>query len=336
MSDKLDISQLVNAPSDMEISQFREQFKAADPFPHLVIDNFFTADFLARIESDFPTKNENYDRFCIEDGGQIGTNYANGDPDSFPPAFKQLDALVQDRVFLDFISRLTGINHLDYDPQYFGGGIRESRSGTFLPPHVDFNHHPATLTHRRMNLLFYFNQGWEEAWGGNLQVHKDPNIFANNDSLVRSYMPINNRCLIFETSETSWHGFDRLKLPEGKSRRAFTIYYYTKHRPNEDAIKFHNTEYVEPALPPHIAPGYTLTEKDVALIKEYLGRRDGRIRMLYDLRAELDAKLRHVWTEYEYYLNLSQTKSKTTALIVSGERAVGRLKRKLRDLRPRS
>jgi hypothetical protein len=155
-------------------------------------------------------------------------------------------------------------------------------------------------------------------------------------------MPINNRCLIFETSETSWHGFDRLNLPEGKSRRAFTIYYYTKHRPHEADIKFRNTEYVEPPLPPHFGPGYTLTAADVDLLKEHLARRDGRIRMLYDLGTKLDAlrlesnvKLQHVWREYEYYLNLSRTVSRTHALIIAGEQAVRRLKRALREFRRR-
>src|SRR5437588_2309506 len=305
MSDRLNIC--VSRRSNTEIADLREQFTNAVPFPHLVIDDFFKRDFLDSIHREFPVKNEGYDRFCIEDGGQIGTNYANGEPKSFPPAFKQLDALVQSEAFREYVSAITGIEKLEYDPDYFGGGIRESRVGTFLPPHLDFNYHPTTRSHRRMNLLFYLNPEWQEDWGGNLQVHRDPNIFS--DSLIHSYMPLDNRCLLFETSEISWHGFDRLRLPEGKSRRAFTIYYYTKHRPNEDAIKLHNTEYVEPPLPPHFVAGHTLTEGDVNLLREYLTRRDGRIRMLYDLRAEMDAKLNHVWKQYEYYLNFSRTTS---------------------------
>ena len=340
----LNIWALVNSRSAKEITQLRQQFTSADPFPHMVVDNFFTADFLRSIERDFPVKDENYNRFCADDDGRIGTNYANGDLAQFPRAFKQLDALIQSKAFLNYVSALTGIRELEYDPNYFGGGIRESSSGTFLPPHVDFNYNASTHSHRRMNLLFYFNQEWDESWGGNLQIHQDPNVFNENNSLVRSYQPINNRCLIFETSETSWHGFDRLNLPEGKSRRAFTIYYYTKHRPNEENIKFHNTEYVEPPLPTHLGPGYTLTKADVDLIKEYLMRRDLRIRMLYDLTSEVDAlrvemdavrtendvKLRHVWSEYEYYLNLSRSKSRTNALLITGEQWARRLKRALR------
>jgi len=330
MSDKLDIWALVNSRSKAELSRLQDQFVNANPYSHLVVDNFFKADFLASLQRDFPVKSEEYDRFCIEDGGRIGTNYANGQVETFPPAFKQLDALIKSKAFLDYIQKLTGIEKLQYDPQYFGGGIRESRSGTFLPPHLDFNHHPASLTHRRLNLLFYFNPEWQEEWGGNLQVHRDPIEFSGI-SAVYSYMPLNNRCLIFETSEISWHGFDRLNLPEDRSRRAFTLYYYTERRPNEQSVKFHNTEYVEPPLPPHFIAGHTLSEADVSLLNEYIARRDSRIRMLYDLRADLDAKVRHVWEQYEYYLNLSRSKSTVNSLVIAGTRAVDNLKRTLRS-----
>src|SRR6185503_675228 len=100
-ADKLNIWALVNSHSAREITQFRKEFTNANPFPHMVVDNFFTADFLRNLERDFPIKDENYDRFCIEDGGHIGTNYANGDVTQFPPAFKQLDALIQSKAFLN-------------------------------------------------------------------------------------------------------------------------------------------------------------------------------------------------------------------------------------------
>lgn len=320
MSQALDIWKLVNRAEAPDVNAVRERFQSADPFPHAIIDNFFTADFLARLKADFPQEGDAYREFCKEDDGRIGGNYANGVVSSFPPAFALLDRLVESEAFRRHVSALTGIDKLEYDVDYFGGGIRESRTRTFLPPHLDFNYHPKTKSHRRLNLLFYLNETWQEEWGGNLQVHKDPNVFVN-DSLVAQYMPIDNRCLVFETSEVSWHSFDRLQLPEGKTRRAFTIYYYTKHRPNEEAIKFHNTEYVELPVPDHIRAGHTLTEDDVRTLQEGFARRDGRIRMLYDLRAEHDGKMRHVWNEYEYYLNLSKKLAEEKPLASAGEKA---------------
>ncbi len=289
----MDLWRYVRKQKPAMLDGMRAQFEAAQPFPHLIVDDFFTPEFFARLQQDFPGPGLGYDRFCIEDGGQVGTNYANGEVASFPPAFKELDALMQDAGFQRLVTAMTGVEQPEYDATYFGGGIRESRSGTFLPPHLDFNHHPLTKHHRRLNLLFYLNEDWKEEWGGNLQVHRDPTVFRSNDSLVHSYLPARNRCLVFETSETSWHGFDRLRLPPGMTRRAFTVYYYTRHRPDEAKIQLHNTEYVEPPLPAHLRPGHVLTEEDVTLLHEYITRRDDRIRMLYRLRMELDAKLRN-------------------------------------------
>ena len=120
---------------------------------------------------------------------------------------------------------------------------------------------------------------------------------------MKSIAPVFNRCLIFETSEISWHGFDRLNPPDGITRRAWTVYFYTKTRPNEDEIPLRNTEYVEPPMPQHIAAGYTLRDDDVKILQEGYVRRDDRIRMLYALRREFDKKYSHLWNEYEYYLN---------------------------------
>jgi hypothetical protein len=281
----------------------RETFENAHPFRHVKIDNVLTESFLKQLNSDFPSPmSSNYYDYCKEDGGRVGTNYANGDLNAFPPAFKELDQLMASQQFQDFLKSVTGIDDLEYDPDYFGGGIRASTEGTFLPIHLDFNYHPRTLHHRRLNVLLYLNPEWEESMGGHIQVHLDPNVYREK-SLCSEFLPINNRLFIFETSETSWHGFKRLNLQQGQSRKAFSIYYYTKTRPGQDEIKLRNTEYVEPGVPTHFVPNHRLTEEDINLINVLLKRRDDRIAMLYQMRRNFDDKYAHLWHEYEYYLN---------------------------------
>jgi hypothetical protein len=287
------------------IDRLRARFESASPFPWLVIDDFLTPSFVERLLADFPQPGPAYDKYCVGDDGRPGPNYANPDPATFAGSFRELDTLLSSAAWLNWLSTVTGIPNLEYDPDYFGGGIRESRAQVFLPPHIDFNYHPRTLSHRRLNLLIYLNEDWQEEWGGAIQVHRDPRIHRT-DNLIASFAPILNRCFLFETSERSWHGFNRLMPPAGRSRRAFTIYYYTKHRPDEASVDFHNTEYVEPALPVRFTDGYTLTGEDVVLLAEAMTRRDDRIAQLYQIRAASEGKYADLWKHYEYYLDLSR------------------------------
>lgn len=285
-----------------KLLDYREAFKTADPFPFVCMDDFLDTDSIVSLNRSFPTeKDPGYADYCIEDGGKRGSNYANPDPSSFPDAFKALDTFLSSSEFIRFLESLTGIEGLLYDPEYQGGGLRESRKRGFLPVHLDFNKHPKTGYHRRLNLLLYLNEGWHDDWGGHIQVHRDPRKHVA-DSLVQGFSPINNRCFIFETSEHSWHGFSKLNCPENAGRKAVSIYYFTKTRPEGD-VPFRNTEYVEPPLPDYIKPGHSLTAEDVELIKMFLRRRDDRIQMLYELRRTADGKYTHLWSEYEYYLD---------------------------------
>ncbi len=89
-----------------------------------------------------------------------------------------------------------------------------------------------------------------------------------------------NRCVIFETSEHSWHGFERIELPEGKkrlSRKMLSIYLYTRDRPAKEIAPPHGTFYVQRPMPSRLVPGHTLTSDDVKLLEELLVRRDSWI-----------------------------------------------------------
>lgn len=179
------------------------------------------------------------------------------------------------------VGQLTGIDGLIYDPWYLGGGTHENRNGMALDPHVDFNFHPSERWHRRLNLIVYLNPEWEPCWGGCLELFRDPHADARP---VRSVAPLFNRCVIFETSERSWHAFDPIRLPperDGLTRRSIALYFYTRDRPAEETAPRHTTFYVNRQLPVRIDEGRTLSRDDVAEIRQLLELRDAHIRMLY-------------------------------------------------------
>lgn len=286
MSARQTISELLNPALPANAGRLADSFAGAQPFPHVVIDNFLSPGFCREICSQFPSFDE---AAAINENGLVGAKATQEKVRSLGSAYRRMDDLLQSAEFLALVGRITGIDDLRYDPWYFGGGTHENRQGQDLDPHIDFNYHPTTRQHRRLNLIIYLNEEWDDAWGGSLQLHRDPHVEPAQDQIV-TVTPLLNRCVIFETSEHSWHGFERIDLPPGKahlSRRSFAVYFYTDTRPPEQTAAEHSTVYVERHLPVRFVPGYTLGEVDVQELKRLLGRRDQHLQRLYHkLRQE--------------------------------------------------
>ena len=281
---------IVAPPVAASADAIRGRFLAAQPFRHCVIDDFLAPAFADALLAGFPAFERG--NAINEDGVAAGKSTIErirvlGD------AYAALDACIQSPAFLGLVERLTGIDGLLYDPDYFGGGTHDNRDGQSLDTHIDFNHHPATGWHRRLNLIVYLNREWQDDWGGTLELRRDPHD-PDNDEVV-AVAPLFNRCVIFETTEHSWHGFPPIRLPPGRetlSRKSVALYFYTRERPATEAASRHSTVYVDRPLPAHLRPGRTLSERDVADLRDLLARRDAHNRRLYGevhhLQAELD------------------------------------------------
>jgi len=255
-------------------------FASAQPFRHVVMDRFLTDDFCRSICDQFPDFESTH---AINENRQVGGKATRENVTALGPAFVALDQLAQHPEFLALIGQITGVSDLYYDPHYFGGGTHENRHGQDLDPHIDFNYHPITHQHRRLNLIIYLNEEWKEEWGGALQLHRDPHLPRAEDEIV-TVSPLMNRCVIFETTEHSWHGFERINLPENRqslSRKSFALYFYTDTRPAKETAGEHSTVYVERPLPERYQPGMTLGDVDLAEIRQLLSRRDQHLQRLY-------------------------------------------------------
>lgn len=130
-------------------------------------------------------------------------------------AYARFDRLMQDAEFLALTGRITSIPNLLYDPEYVGGGTHENFEGQELDTHVDFNFHPTTQTHRRLNLILFLNPEGEENWGGCLELLRDP-----FEAECKSVLPLAN-----------------------SSRCSITVYFYTKEAPTQGAAPSHATFY---------------------------------------------------------------------------------------------
>jgi hypothetical protein len=55
-------------------------------------------------------------------------------------------------------------------------------------------------------------------------------------------LPVFNRCVVFSTTSTSYHGHPTpLACPPGRTRKSLATYYYTNGRPAEEARPGHST-----------------------------------------------------------------------------------------------
>lgn len=283
--------EIINPEWIEKAEELNRQFDTAKPFRHLVLDDFFTDSFCEELIERFPPFDT---RRAMNENGEIGGKCVHEQLGELGGPYSRIDELIQTRGFLDWLGEVTGIEQLLYDPDYFGGGTHENRHGQDLDPHVDFNKHPKTGWHRRLNLIVYLNREWSEDWGGAIEFHSDPRLPPEKNDIT-VVQPAKNRAVLFETTFWSWHGFERINLPEGDddkhSRKSVALYFYSEDRPEKEKTKPHSTIYVERPLPSHIQPGITLGDEDYQTIVRLLARRDQHLQRLYRNISELGAEV---------------------------------------------
>ena len=282
---------MISAAVYEHASDLADRFRQALPFRHVVIDDFFDSSVAERLLQEFPPFDP---KRALNENGELGNKAVVERIRALGPSYRALDQLIQTEEFLSLIGRITGIPGLLYDPHYFGGGTHENRAGQDLDAHIDFNRHPATHSHRRLNLIVYLNHEWLDSWGGSLELHSDPH---SEDDQITRITPLFNRAVIFETTESSWHGFTRICLPADRqelSRRSIALYFYTHERPAEELADTHSTIYVERPLPDRFREGHRLSAEDVAELKGLLKRRDMHISRLYRDGQQLLARFEHL------------------------------------------
>jgi len=197
----------------------RSKFDTASPFPHIVVENVLTG-LASSLSAEFPDPQwEGWSRF--EDRYEPGKMFCN-DITAIPPALAEIIAELSQPAFLEFLEALTGIPNLLVDPYLEGGGLHCSGPGGVLVPHTDFHLHPRLGLYRRINVLVYFNEGWEESWGGSLELFAP----GDADTPAKSVLPEWGNCVIFRTDDRSRHGFTQ-PVQEPHFRRSIALYYYT-------------------------------------------------------------------------------------------------------------
>jgi len=221
-------------PIDAE--ELRQRTRSASPFPHFMIDNFLDAAFARVVHDSFPP---------FEDAQKMGREFNSvnekkkvqiTDAARFAPPIAELHRLLAEPSWTGMLSSVFDIPDLMPDGELVGGGMHQTGPRGRLDVHVDFNYIAERQLHRRLNILIFFNPDWQAEWGGNLELW-DQDV----KRCLHSFQPLFNRCIIFETSEISYHGVTAVHCPEGRARKSFAAYYYTRKAPAHWTGEVHGT-----------------------------------------------------------------------------------------------
>jgi hypothetical protein len=218
-----------------QAEQLKREWASAEPFPHIVVDNWFPPEVLDAVISEYPRPEDDieWQRF----NASTEVKLALSDTDQMGPCTKHLLNELNGQVFIEFLEAVTGIAGLIPDPHLWGGGLHQIRRGGYLKVHADFNRHKRMKLDRRLNALVYLNKNWPESYKGHLELWD-----KTMTTCSKKVLPLYNRMVVFATTDFSYHGHpDKLECPPNRARRSLALYYYSNGRPAEEIAPDHTT-----------------------------------------------------------------------------------------------
>lgn len=207
------------------------------PFPHVALQGCWDGELLRRCRQDiqaFQNWDGEKDFF-----GSKKKRYC-GNMEILPESVTSIISEASSPSFLTWLTELTGEPALIPDPYLEGGGIHQIARDGFLKVHADFNWNERLQLYRRLNLLLYLNDGWDENWGGALELWA-----KDMSSCHKRIAPHSNTMVIFTTDDRSFHGHPRpLACPADMTRSSIALYYYSPVRPASNfRARRHGTDY---------------------------------------------------------------------------------------------
>ena len=201
-----------------------QEFKKTKPFPWMGIQGALTPSGFDRLVQEWPSLEQfrttigeynkagavPHDRYELR--SEVRPKLSQG----WQEFIKELNG----REYRTFLQRMLGCKRFELRFQW-----HVSLENSAVSPHAD-----SSL--KIGNHLLYFNtkEDWNESWGGELELYDSEEKFPDNSAPLResfarifSYPIIDNRSVIFASTNHSWHGVKALEAPEGAHRKLFTV-----------------------------------------------------------------------------------------------------------------
>ena len=211
---------------DLDLATLAHAFKAAKPFHHVVIGEFFAPAVASRLVDEFPP----FDApLWAQYDNPIEVKKTCNHWDRFPRTTYMVFDYLNSPRFVSQVAALVGCE-LFPDPGLHGGWHAHGRGGK-LNVHLDYSIHPKLGFERRVNLIVYLTPGWKEQWGGALGLWAHNRATNGPGALVKQVACRFNQAILFDTSQSSWHGLpEPLTCPAGVTRNSVAVYYVCRPR----------------------------------------------------------------------------------------------------------
>ena len=191
-------------------ARLSETYCTADPYPHVVMNNFLPGSLVEAILRNFPA-------------APVPTRKRLIMPAECNEYVRRIFGFFNSAAVLSFLEGLTGIEGLIPDPHFEGGGFHEIGCGGKLELRNDSRPHSNPRLNRRLILQIYLNKNWEQDYRGHLELWD-----KSAKQKVRDIAPLFNRCVVFNTGRDSYHGYpDPLNVPANRTRKSMALCYYT-------------------------------------------------------------------------------------------------------------
>ncbi len=199
------------------------------PFQHLFINDAFNRAIAEDALKSFPVADAKGWDFSNDD---VEIKYRSKWTSEFdiPDGLIEIIRVFNSSIILEALSKIFNIPKLMPDPYFTGGGLNTTKRGGKLDVHVDGNYHDKSGMHRRVNLILFLSERWEEHWGGEFCLYDN-----TGEKCIKKIAPLFNRLLAFDTHDKSFHGLpEPINFPEDVNRNSIILYYYTvEERPSE-------------------------------------------------------------------------------------------------------
>jgi hypothetical protein len=219
-----------------DTATLHSSYENGKPFRHVVLNDAFESTLLERVCQEIPKID---DETWVRENDERIKQFNHRSPVSLGPGASELVNLLHSAAFLYFLSEVTGIWELLPDPYLQGASYHVVPRGGFFNVHVDRNVAYSTGLVRRLALMLYLNKDWKTEYGGQFELWNE-----TGTQRVKAIEPVFNRCLVFEVTDTSYHGLPvPVACPPGRTRNSFAVYYHTVAKPGEGEIKAHTSVY---------------------------------------------------------------------------------------------